>query len=597
MELLTNKEKKLFMRTLVYIKPVRFLMVGLYIVTILTTILELIPIYYMGKIIDLIISKNYKGVIDTIITLLVIFLFTAVFSFAETYLNNLLKNKVAYSIKNEFFSKIVRLPAETFDQIRTGEFISRIEEDTAIISKFYIEDILNIILSIVTVLVTGYFIIKLSVSLSIVAMLTFPFTFLIYYLFGKKIKKLSQEGRKITDNYFSFIQETLTSIREIKCLTIESKVSGKFNNFSEQFLQNNMKIAIASTFSGLLNFSVSNISDWVIIAYGAWMIIMDKLSIGSYVAFNGYISRFLTSVQKIVSTNLTIQSTAVSLERLYYLLDAPSEKYDHCSHYEVLNGDINIKNIKFRYKNASSDAIQNITMNIKPNTISTIVGMNGCGKSTLLNLMVRLYEPEEGGIFIDGKAIEEISLESLRRNITYVRQDPFLFNASIKENLLLASPEATDEEILEACKKTYILDYIETLPERFETVIGEGGIILSGGQKQRLSLARAILKKSRIILLDEITSGLDGESENYIMKCVQELATNHTILMITHRLTSIMGSPIIYVMNEGTIEDVGTSEELSSRCEIYQRLFKKSGILKKRWDETKMKGDERDETG
>ncbi|HBC30310.1 MAG TPA: ABC transporter ATP-binding protein [Clostridiales bacterium] len=583
MKILSSDEKFLFKRTLSYIKPVKKYLVWLYIVTILTTILELLPTFYMGKIIDSIVMKNYTEVINIIFILFLIFVFNSALSFVETYLNNLLKNKMSLSIKNDFFVKIVRLPTEKFDQIKIGEFISRIEDDTTIISKFYTEDLLNIVLSIATVIVTGYFVLRLSIGLSLIAVFSFPITFLIYYLFGRKIKHYSQEGKKIRDNYYSFLQEALISIREIKCLTIEKLVLNRFNNYSDQTFANNMKITIASTFSGLLNISVTTITDWVIIAYGAWLIISDKLSIGSYIAFNGYISKFLNSIQNIIAANILIQTTAVSLERVYYLLDAEIEQYNDEAVFNILQGSIEINDLQFKYNNSSCETIKNVSLNIKPNTISAIVGLNGCGKSTLLNLIVRLYEHKNGKIIIDGKPIEEISLRSLRENIAYIRQEPYLFNASIKENLLLSKPMATMEEIQDACKKAYIDKYIDMLPDKYETLIGEGGIKLSGGQKQRLSVARAVLRGSKIFLLDEITSDLDGESEYFIMKSIHELSKDHTILMVAHRLSSFIDFPKIYVMNEGVIDDEGTHTELISSSDIYKRLFKKKGHKKFRY--------------
>lgn len=574
MQILTDNEKILFKRTLTYFNPFKFHIIGLYFITIVTTILELLPTYYIGKIIDYIVSRSYQGVIDTLLILLIIFLVNSALSFAETYLNNLLKNRIALIIKNDFFAKIVKLPTNIFDEIRVGEFISRIEEDTAIIARFYIEDILNILLSLVTVIVTGYFIFKLSTSLSLIAMATFPFTFLIYYLFGRKIKKYNWEGRKIKDNYFSFIQETLSSIREVKCLTIEANVSNRFVQYSKQFFANSMNVSIASTFSGLFNLTISTVSDWIIIAYGAWLIIGDKLSIGSFVAFNGYISKFLNGIQKIISTNLTIQATSVSLERIYYLLDTEGENDTAGLDIPIINGDITIKGLKFNYQNSVEEPIQNLSLKIEPNTLDAIVGLNGCGKSTLLNLLVRLYEKKDGEIYIDGIPIENFNLKTLRQNVAYIRQEPYLFNASIYENLLLANPLAAFNEIQDACKKAYIHDYILNLPEKYQTILGEGGAILSGGQKQRLSLARAILKKSKILLLDEVTSDLDGESEFYIMKSIHELSKDHTVLMVTHRLSSLVDSSKILVMNGGVIEDNGTHEELADRSDIYRRLFR-----------------------
>lgn len=574
-------ENSLFKRTLEYIKPVKGFVALLWFVTIVTTVLELLPTYYMGRIIDLIVDKDFQGVLRIILLLVTFFLISSILSFFETYLSNLLKNKIAYSIKNTFFAKIIGLPTEVFDQVQTGELISRIEEDTATIARFYITDLLNILLAIVTFLVSGFFILKISVPLSLIAVATFPISFLIYYLFGKKIKKLSWEGRKIKDNYFSFVEETLASIREVKCLVIEHKVNEKFQTFSNQFFNNNMRTTISSTFSGLFSSGVSSAFDWLIITYGAWLIIIGQLSIGSFVAFNGYIGKFLNAIQTMLSVNLTVQSMSVALERIYQFMDMESENQDEDTDVEDLHGPININHLQFSYRNSNTDAIRNVCLNLKPNTMSVIVGVNGCGKSTLLNLLVRLYEQGQGSIIIDSQPIEQIRLKSLRKSITYIQQNPYMFNASIKENLLLVNPLATSDEIKEACKKAYIHDYIESLPNKYDTLIGPGGIILSGGQKQKLSIARAVLKKSSILLLDEITSELDGESESEIVQSIIALSEERIVLMVAHRLTSIIDCQNIYVMNEGIIEDKGTHDELIVRCDTYQRLFRKSTLFKK----------------
>lgn len=357
-------------------------------------------------------------------------------------------------------------------------------------------------------------------------------------------------------------------------MNIEGNVLKKFIMFSEQFSDNNMKTSIISSLAGSVNTVIISLSDWIIVLAGAWLIITDKLSIGSYVAFNGYLGKFLNSIQSIISLNLTIQRTVVSMERIYYFFDTESEKYGQPLNDIIQSGQIRVNNLSFNYNKASQETLKNISINIPSNSISAIVGFNGCGKSTLFNLLVRLYEHKKGSILFDDKPIEEMSLIDLRHNIAYIHQEPFLFNTSIKNNLLLVQPEATIEEIKEACCKAYIDEFICNLPEKYETLIGYGGIKLSGGQKQRLSIARAILKKPKILLLDEITSDLDGESEYFIMKCINDLSKEHTILMIAHRLTSIVNLPKIYVINDGEIVDEGTHNELLERCEVYSRLFK-----------------------
>lgn len=577
MKAVNDDEIKLFKRTFSYLKPYKAHFVYLYAATIAVTVLELIPLYYMGVIIDSIVKKNYFEVLHTIVILAGIFCLDLVLSFIETYLNNWLKLKISYHIKNDLFAQVVKISTESFDQIRVGELISRIEEDTSTISKFLIEDVLNTIIALCTMIVTGFFILKLSITLSVIAMVTFPFSYLVYYLFGKKIKKDSREGRIIRDNYFSFLQESLLSIREIKCLTIESKILNRFITYSHQFFKNNMKISIASSFSGLTNMIVTTISDWIIITIGAWLIISDKLSIGSYVAFNGYLAKFLNSIQKVLSINLTVQVATVSMERIYYLLDLETENEQFIES-DINHGRITINNLGFSYNNSSYETIKNVSMEFQPQTASAIVGLNGCGKSTLFNLLVRLYKHTSGEILIDGIPIETLSLTELRKNIAYIHQEPFLFNDTIRNNLLIVKPDATEKEIQEACKQAYIEDYINALPDKYDTIIGNGGIQLSGGQKQRISIAMAILKRSKIFLLDEITSDLDGESEHRIMKSIHGLAKNHTVLIIAHRLSSIIDCSLIYVLDQGIIIDWGNHNELLRRCSIYSSMFASQAI-------------------
>lgn len=579
MKIMPNINLGLLQKSITFIKPFMTKIILLYVFTIFSHVIELLPTYYMGKIIDYTINKNFHQILHTIFILLFLFVISSISSFIETYLTNLLKNKITYLIKNSLFSKIIILPAERFDEFRAGDFISRIEGDTNIIAKLFIEDILNIILSVTTIVVTGFFIFRISFTLSIFGLLTFPINFIITILYGKAVRRLSLEGKKINDDYYSFLQEALNAIYEIKCLNIIDDLIKKYFSFSNLYIKNNMKISMAQTFSGLFNQSVSSVSEWIIIAYGCWLIIQEKITVGNYVAFNGYLQRLMSAVQSILSVNITLQMTSVALERIYDLLDAISEKQDETNSVLITHGNIRIRDLTFRYTNTTCDIINGISMEIPSNSLSAIVGFSGCGKSTLLKLLVRLYEHTKGNIEIDGFSIQNINLSILRNSIAYIQQEPFLFNSSIKDNLLLVDPWGTLDQIVNACKLANIDQFIQTLPQKYDTIIGEGGIRLSGGQKQMLSIARAILKKSKILLLDEITSDLDGESEFYIMRSIHELAKNHTVIMIAHRLSSIIDFPKIFVFNEGIIEDDGNHEELINRCETYKRLFSRAQYM------------------
>lgn len=576
--ILSKREKQLFKRSMRYIKPYKYKLLLLYISTILENIISLLPIFFMGEIINFTVKGEFDEIVRVIIMLVIIFIISTMLSFIETYLSNLLLNRISYSIKNELFMKVLKLPISKFDEVGTGHFLSLIEGDSNNIAQFYIDGILKVIISFITILVSLVFILKLSVSLSIIALVSFPITFLGYILFGKKLKHYSKISREMSDNYFRFFEESLKSIREIKCLNIEEKIFNQHGDFSSEFVKNNIKISIISMLSGFFSLAITSISEWLIILYGTWLIIKLKLSIGAYVAFNGYLGRFMSAVRDMLSINMTMQTTAVSLTRIYQLLNYESERYIKSTNIDKIQGSIKIENLKFKHNNSDRTILDDVSINIEPNSISVFVGVNGSGKSTLFDIITQLYIHSSGQIHIDNYNINDINLKSLRQNIAYIQQNPIIFNTSIKDNLLFANPEATLSEIKQACSKVCIDSYIESLPKKYDTIIGAGGIKLSGGEKQRLAIAMAILKKSKILLLDEVTSDLDGKSENYIVEILHKLSSNHTILMIAHRISSIVDIPNIYVIDEGRLVGYGDHKMLMSKCNIYRMMLGKQSF-------------------
>lgn len=569
------EDKESFKKALLFIKPYKKHIICLYVVTILSSVFELLPMYVFGKIIDYTINKNFQNIINNIFLLFIIFVITSILSFVETYLTTLLNNKITYSIKEKIFYKIEQLTINEFNKFRIGDFISRLEGDTANISKFYIEDILNVILSFLKFIVAIFFIFKISVSLSIVSICTFPISILIYYLFSKKNKEYVKIGRKLSDNNYSFIQEVFSSIREIKSLTIENKLFDEYKILLNKIQYNNIKVSFLSMYASLVYLLVSNISEWIIIGYGCWLIIHNKFSIGSYVSFNSYLKIFLTSLKEISSINITIQKVSVSFTRIYEILGTEIEEYtlNYKDSSNLINGELTLNNVAFSYAESNKKVLNNISCNIKANSISAFVGTSGCGKSTLFDLIVNFYKCNDGDIYIDQKNIKDINLTSLRKNIAYVQQEPFIFNATIKDNLLLGNLTAGMEEIVYACKAAGIHSFIEDLPNKYDTLLNERGGKLSGGQKQRLAVARAILKKSKIILLDESTSALDGKCERELVGNLINLSKNHTIIIIAHRLTTVIDIPNIYVFDKGRLDNVGNHEFLINNCNVYKHLY------------------------
>lgn len=477
MKIINNECRHILVSMLKYIRPYKYKIIMLYLVSIISMIIEMTPMYIIGKVIDFALAKQFEKIIYSIFLLMIIFIITSILSFIETYLNNLINIKLTYEIKKDIFYHIESLPISRLNEFRTGDLISRIQGDINAIPKFYLNSILDAFLSILKCIISILFIFKISISMSIISLCSFPFSFLIYFLFGKKIKIITQKGKKLSDDYYSFIQQSLASIRDIKILTVEKLFHKKHKILLDKVADNSMNSSIVSTFAGLINNTIINLSEWIIIGYGSWLIIYRNFSAGSYVSFNSYLSELLNSIQKVLSLNIEVQTTIVSINRILEIIGIDTEDYNNKINLDIIDGDIKIENLNFAYSLKEDYLIKDLSVRIKPNSICAFVGLSGCGKSTLFDLLVRFLEYDKGSISIDGFSIKDLNLKSLRKNVSYIQQENFIYNFSIKENLLLGSPNATMGEIVNACKLANIDSFIDSLPDKYDTLINEKVIL------------------------------------------------------------------------------------------------------------------------
>ena len=329
-----------------------------------------------------------------------------------------------------------------------------------------------------------------------------------------------------------------------------------------------------SAFGGLAQTVSSTIFELLIIALACYSIVNEKLTIGSYVSFNVYLAQFLSSLRVIASMNLNIQTVLVSIDRIDDILECETENFVEDVQSMTIYGNVEIRNLKFSYEDTQK-VIDNINIKFPCNTVTSIVGTSGCGKTTIFNLLVRFYECNAGSIVIDGRNINVMPLCTLRNAISYIQQDVFFLSDTVKSNLCLVNCEATDEEIIQACKDAEIYEKIISLPDGFNTILSENASILSSGEKQRLAIARGILKKSKIFLFDEVTSNLDGEAEKKILRTIFHLGRRHTVIVVAHRITLIEKMPRIIVLDKGKLVGEGKHDYLIKNCEIYQKLFEK----------------------
>ncbi|WHE07782.1 ATP-binding cassette domain-containing protein [Thermoanaerobacterium thermosaccharolyticum] len=402
----------------------------------------------------------------------------------------------------------------------------------------YRNQFLNIIVDIFKVIFIGIAVFSINIYLAVIVIATFLFSYFVFLKYGKILKEKNKETAKVNDDYFSDMQESISGIREIKGLGIKNE---RFNTFMINSIKLKNKIIninIISNLSQILSQSINIISQILIMLTGGYLISRNLLSIEYFVAFSSYSNQFSASLMNITKINSYIQQIMVSLKRIFDIMDnlSYSKQEFGNKNIEHIDGDIKFANINFKYDKNNKLILRNISFKIPKNSKIAIVGSSGVGKTTILNLILRFYEPLSGEIFIHDINIKEFDEESLRRHIAIVKQQPYLFNGTIKENLLIVNRNASDEDIKRVCKAAYLHDYIMSLPKKYDSIVGENGINLSGGQKQRLAIARALLKDAKIILFDETTSELDNESQEYIKKSITKISENHTVVIVAHRL-------------------------------------------------------------
>ncbi|MCW6087214.1 ABC transporter ATP-binding protein [Clostridium sporogenes] len=583
LNIISKSDKILIKRALNYIKPYKTRFSILFLCILFNIIFGLVQPLIWGNLITDIFNSNHTNVILNILYVSILYVLQLIISYTQSYLFIFLNNNIICNLKNDMFNSILNLPIKAFDEISVGEFMSRLHNDTSNLANIITEKFLGTIIDILKIIIIGILVFKINFILALTVVIFFPFSYFIFIKYGKKLRKKNKQLQIINDNYFSSTQETLLSIKEIKSIGISNKRFNLFFNLSNKLKGSNIDIGKTSAFSQIVSQGINLISQIAILIIGTYLIFKKKLSIAYFIAFSNYSIQFSTSLINISNLNSSIQQSLASLERIFglmdnllYLKETPEMKL--ISH--INSSNIEFNNVSFEYKE-NLKVLNNISFTVPQNKKTAIVGPSGSGKSTIFDLLLNFYKPTTGHIKVGNFNIQDISYETLISYISIVRQEPFLFNMSIKENLLISNPYATTSEIENACKKAYIHDYINSLPNKYDTAIVEGGVNISCGQKQRIAIARALLKNSKIILFDEVTSSLDNESQYYINKSIDEISENKTVIIIAHRLSTIMNVDQIIVLNKGTIVGSGRHSDLVKENEFYINLYNSEVSLSK----------------
>ena len=480
-----------------------------------------------------------------------------------------LKKKVAYNILNS--------DIQTLEGRHSGKYISNVMFDTIRIQNLVSTGVLNLMKDSFSLIALVSLMFYQNWKLALFALIMMPLAGGLAKRLGKRIGKVANEAGEISGRLTTFLSEIFQGSKIIRIYQKENEEIQKANDLVDELVEKNIKIQSVQIRATPIMETLTGIMIAGFIFYSGNLISNGELTVNSFFSFLAAMMLAYQPIRSLATINMIAYEGGVSFNRVAKIIDVPTKikNDDNLPNLIINKSEIEFKNISFSYVTNQSKAIKNISLNIEGGSMAALVGHSGAGKSTILNLLPRFYDPQQGLIKIDDQDTSKVNLNSLRKNISLVSQDIILFDDTIKNNIAYAKSNATDKEILNACKFAAADEFIDKLPYKFETLIGENGTRLSGGQKQRISIARAILKESPIILLDEATSSLDADSEEIVQNAILNLTKNKTTLVIAHRLSTIHKANKIFVIKEGQIIDSGDHEFLINNSKEYKSLYEK----------------------
>lgn len=495
--------------------------------------------------------------------------------YIRQYLAQWTSNKILYDIRKQLYNHLQALSARFYANNQVGQVISRVINDVEQTKDFILTGLMNIWLDCVTIIIALSIMFFLDVKLTIAAIFIFPFYILTVYFFFGRLRQLTRVRSQALAEVQGFLHERVQGMSVIKSFAIEDNEAQNFDHRNSHFLKRAFQHTRWNAYSFAAINTVTDLGPIIVIGVGAYLVINGAITVGTLAAFVGYLEQLFGPLRRLVSSFTTLTQSFASMDRVFQLMD---EDYDikngiGAQPIEIKKGQIDLKNVSFKYNDNELEVLHDINLTINKGETVAFVGMSGGGKSTLISLIPRFYDVTSGEILVDGNNVKDFLTGSLRNQIGLVQQDNILFSDTVKENILLGRPDATDDEIVDAAKMANAHDFIMNLPEGYDTEVGERGVKLSGGQKQRLSIARIFLNNPPILILDEATSALDLESEAIIQEALDVLSKDRTTLIVAHMLSTITHADKIVVMENGQIVETGTHQELIRKQGAYEHLY------------------------
>lgn len=571
-----NEVKGVFTRFFELLKPQKGLLINIFLASILITIFGIIGSFYFKFLLDDVVPNNLKQSLTMFsIGFIVLAIFKVIMEAFRTQLLIHLGQKLDIPLMLGYYEHVINLPMNFFGTREVGEIISRFN-DASNIRQAISGVALTMMIDVFMVLIGGGILYSQSPFLFSLTIIPLVLYGIIVYSFKSNIEKANRETMEKNSKLTSYLIESLNGIETIKAFNSEREVNleteKRFIKFIKAIFKNecinNMQVSLKSLVQGIFAIAIL----WI----GSIQVLNGKISFGELLTFNALLAYFLTPIENIINLQPTVQTALVAAERLSEILDLElekSEQEDKKIKPKSLKGNIEFKNVDFRYGTRNL-ILKNINMTIKKGERIALVGESGSGKTTLAKLLLNFYQCEKGEILVNDYNLLDINVEALRDKIAYISQETFLFNGTILENLMLGNPYLTYEEVIDACEKAQIHDFINSLPLRYNTLVEENGSNFSGGQKQRLSIARAILRKPEILIMDEATSNLDSITEKAIERTIHKFSEGMTTIIIAHRLSTIMKCDNIYILEKGEIKEKGNHKELLEQQGRYYKLWK-----------------------
>jgi ATP-binding cassette subfamily B protein len=531
------------------------------------------PVVTRSMLNDLIPNRNYRMVVICGLALLGLYLVRMLLNYFIQYYGHVMGVRMQAQMRSDMFKHLEKLPYSFYDNHETGKIMSRMTTDLWEVSELAHHGPENLLISGITIIVSFIYLITINIPLTLIIFACIPFLILVAVALRKKMRNAFMESRKSVAVINAALESSISGIRVTKAFDNADKEEEKFEEGNRQFVTaRDDAYKAMGRFHSMTQF-ITDIFNVVVLIAGGFFLYNGKIQLGDYSAFIVSVNLFITPVKTLINFMEQYQNGVTGFERFIEIMDEkPEEDAEGATDIENVEGHIELKDLVYGY-DSTKDVLKGINLTIEKGKKFALVGPSGGGKTTICHLIPHFYDIESGDILIDGKSIGGMTRSSVRRNIGIVQQDIYLFNASIKDNILYGRLDATDDEVIKAAKRANIHDYIMTLENGYDTQIGERGVRLSGGQKQRLSIARVFLKNPPILILDEATSALDNTTEILIQQALDELCVGRTTLVVAHRLSTIKNADEIAVVADGRIIEQGTHDELLGLGGEYSKLY------------------------